>query len=384
MSEPQRARVGSNGAWVTAFVLASVVPSVVAAQVAAWLDGTGTRIAYSGSPGASALVVSPAVQVTRPLGWFFATGSYAQVEGSWSLQGTASGSAFSRVAHGFQLEGGGSASASTHEDGTSTDALSGRARLHWSVRGAGVWTGGEIGTASDAVRRRGTRAVEGGAWWRNRDLTMVLTATPSWIGDSLQYIDGDVMARVVRGRIELAGFGGVRHWGRPNIGTDAWAGAAAVVWLNQHLALVAGGGSYLADYAQGFPKGSYLTLGVRLATRRPADAEPTSEILRRVLRGAEEKIAARFEVRSERGAQRIIRVHAPGAKRVELMGEFTGWAPVALQRTGATPEWEVSLPIPPGVYRMNIRIDGGSWSVPPGLPAFTDDLGPVAILRIGE
>jgi hypothetical protein len=168
------------------------------------------------------------------------------------------------------------------------------------------------------------------------------------------------------------------------VGTDAWAGAAALAWLNQHVALVAGGGSYLADYAQGFPKGSYLTLGVRLATRRPAEAEPSSEILRRVPRSTEQKIAARFEVRTGGGARRVIRVHAPGAKRVELMGEFTGWVPVALQRTGVPPEWEVSLPIPPGVYRLNLRIDGGPWSVPPGLPAFTDDLGPVAILRIGE
>jgi 1,4-alpha-glucan branching enzyme len=85
------------------------------------------------------------------------------------------------------------------------------------------------------------------------------------------------------------------------------------------------------------------------------------------------------------GARRLLRLYAPGAKRVEIMGEFTSWTPVSLQaKEGKGPEWTVALVIPAGVYRMNVRIDGGAWSVPIGVPAIADDFGPVGILRVGK
>ena len=304
-------------------------PHVAHAQLAAWLDGTGTRIAYSGVPGASAVSLSPTLQVTRPLGWFAASGSFAQVEGDWSLQGAASGAAFTRALRGFQVEGGGLATASTHEDGTSTNQILGRARVHWSGRAAGLWGGAQLGTASNSLVRQSVGAAEAGVWVRAAPVTVVLSAAPTWIGDSLRYVEGDATARLVRGSVELAAFAGVRQWREPaDVGTDAWGGAGVVIWLNRHLAIVGGGGSYLADYAQGFPGGSYVTLGVRVAARRPAETEPTFEPLRRLPPNQFPRIAAAFEVRTLSGDRRFIRVRAPGAKRVELMGEFTGWTVV--------------------------------------------------------
>jgi hypothetical protein len=360
--------------------------NAASAQLAAWLDGTGTRIAYSGVPGASAVNVSPAVQFTRPLGWFAAAGSFAQVEGDWSLQGQAAGAVFTRGIGGFQLEGGGAGAASTHEDGTSTNEVRGRVRLHWSRPAAGLWTGVQLGTASNSLLRQSIRAAEGGLWVRVTPLTIVFSGAPTCIGDSLQYLDGEATARLVRGSVELTASGGVRQWHEPDgAGTDAWGGVGMVVWLNRHLAIVGGGGSYLADYAQGFPGGSYVTLGVRVATRRPAESEPTAERIRQLPRGRYRPDAPAFQVRTLSGARRLLRLYAPGAKRVEIMGEFTSWTPVSLQaKEGKGPEWTVALVIPAGVYRMNVRIDGGAWSVPIGVPAIADDFGPVGILRVGK
>jgi len=385
-ADPRGARSGAARDLVLAVLLIMAGPVRAPAQLAVWIDGTGTRIAYSGVPGASAVSLSPTLQVTRPLAWFAANGSFAQVEGEWSLQGTASGSLFTRRLGGFQMEGSGVATGSRHEDGTSTNAARGRARLHWSGRAAGFWAGGQLGTASNSVHRQSTRAVEAGAWARTSALTLVAGAAPTWIGDSLRYVDGDVTARLVRGSVELAAIAGLRHWREPDdVGTDAWAAAGAVVWLNRHLAIVGGGGSYLADYAQGFPGGSYVTLGIRVATRRPAETEPTSEPLRRVPLTLPASILAAFEVRTLSGDRRAVWVQAPGAERVELMGEFTGWEPVRLRRrAGTSSEWSVVLTIPPGIHRMNIRIDGGPWGVPPGVTALDDDFGPVGILKIGE
>jgi hypothetical protein len=83
-----------------------------------------------------------------------------------------------------------------------------------------------------------------------------------------------------------------------------------------------------------------------------------------------------FEVRSAGGGQRSIRVRAPDARRVELMGDFTQWQVVSLVRL-PDGTWSVTLPLAPGTYRMNIRVDGGAWGVPPGVPALSDDFGGV-------
>ncbi|MGH7629578.1 MAG: glycogen-binding domain-containing protein [Gemmatimonadales bacterium] len=357
-------------------------PPRSAAQASAWIDGAGTRVAYSGVPGASALSVSPTLQVTRPLAWFAATGAFSQLEADWSLQGTASGALFSSRFSGFQLEGGGLASGSTHDDGTSTSALRGRARLHWTRGAAGVWAGGQLGTAWNSVRRQSTRLGDVGAWVRAAPFTLVVSAMPTWIGDSLRFVDGDATVRLVRGSVELAAFAGLRHWREPEgLSTDAWGGASAAVWLSPHLAIVGGGGSYLADYGQGFPGGSYVTLGIRVATRRPAEAEPVSERLRRLPLTLPRSVVPAFEVRTVAGNRRVLRLQAPQARRVELMGEFTDWKPVALRRSGGS-DWTATLTVAPGTYRMNVRIDGGAWAVPPGVTALEDDFGVVGILRI--
>jgi hypothetical protein len=64
------------------------------------------------------------------------------------------------------------------------------------------------------------------------------------------------------------------------------------------------------------------------------------------------------------------------------MGDFTEWQPVALGRT-ADNTWMVTLPLSPGTYRMNLRVDGGPWGVPPGATPLADDFGGmVGVLRI--
>jgi len=66
------------------------------------------------------------------------------------------------------------------------------------------------------------------------------------------------------------------------------------------------------------------------------------------------------------------------------MGDFTDWRPVVLTASGDG-TWEVTLPIAPGIHRVNVRVNGGAWSVPPGLTVATDDFGgEVGLLPIGD
>ena len=72
------------------------------------------------------------------------------------------------------------------------------------------------------------------------------------------------------------------------------------------------------------------------------------------------------------------------ALRVELSGDFTAWRPVQLRGEDGG-WWSVSLPIAPGTYQMNVRVDGGGWIVPPGLTAIADEFGAtVGILTIEQ
>jgi hypothetical protein len=221
------------------------------------------------------------------------------------------------------------------------------------------------------------------------------TAAPAWVGDSLRFVDAEITARRVGGAVEVTASGGTRWWSRPvGAAGTTWGSASAAVWLGPHLALVAAGGSYPVDYAQGLPAGRYVSLGVRLASRHPSqeDGLARDAALMRIGRPSAGRSSLRlsspvvpsFEIRSSGEDRQRVRLEAPGARSVDLIGDFTGWRGLPLERA-ADGSWQATLVLAPGLYRMNLRVDGGPWGVPPGLPAITDDFGGVVgILRIAH
>jgi hypothetical protein len=87
-----------------------------------------------------------------------------------------------------------------------------------------------------------------------------------------------------------------------------------------------------------------------------------------------------FEVRPlPTGAQKIT-VRIGGVETVEVMGDFSDWNPILLMRRGRD-LWDVTIPFAPGVHEINLRIDGGQWVAPPGLPTRKDSFaGEVGLL----
>lgn len=81
-----------------------------------------------------------------------------------------------------------------------------------------------------------------------------------------------------------------------------------------------------------------------------------------------------FEIKVIPGGGRELRVRASGATSVELMGDFTNWKPVSLRDTGLG-WWSVALPITTGIHELNVRLNGGQWTVPPGLMEKHDEFG---------
>ena len=67
-------------------------------------------------------------------------------------------------------------------------------------------------------------------------------------------------------------------------------------------------------------------------------------------------------------------IRAVWAQNVEIMGDFTDWEPVRLARK-SDGVWEVTIPIPPGIHHLNVRLDGGDWVVPSGATFTKDEFG---------
>jgi hypothetical protein len=77
-----------------------------------------------------------------------------------------------------------------------------------------------------------------------------------------------------------------------------------------------------------------------------------------------------------------VTIHATSARTVELSGDFGGWRPVALDQV--SPDvWEATLPLAPGTYHVNMRVNGDRWVAPPGLPVAEDEFnGTVGLLIV--
>ena len=70
----------------------------------------------------------------------------------------------------------------------------------------------------------------------------------------------------------------------------------------------------------------------------------------------------------------LVRVHGRDVSRVEVSGDFTDWTPLELVPVHAN-WWAAVVRVPPGVHRVQIRLDGGAWLAPPGLPRADDGPG---------
>jgi hypothetical protein len=160
-----------------------------------------------------------------------------------------------------------------------------------------------------------------------------------------------------------------------------WARADVAATVNPLLAWFASVGPPVAGVATfDRPEPTEVRFGLRLT----ADAEAYRAWRRaRVAEAAEVAQAppALWAVRLASGAC-ALRVHAPRVRSVEIEGDMTDWTPVALARAGAG-EWELRVALDPGVYQVRMRVGGGRWAPPPGLPSTVDLEGrPVGMLVV--
>jgi hypothetical protein len=278
------------------------------------------------------------------------------------------------------------------------------------VRGA--WLGGdavhESAGAAGRARAPRTLGLRLGAWRQLRGVTVSVSAgaraaaqaSPS---ANVPVLDSDPPSGVVSpDTFRLTGDSGSTRrlrrwsevearlgWARGRVALDAvmgarprtaglpgavWGEGSGVVGVAAGLAVVARAGHAPPTAAAVGGAQRFVALGLRVspaALWRPA-APP-----------AVRPVASRFAVQPLGEGAYVVRVRVPGARTVELSGDFTGWRPVAMRQVSLD-TWELVARIAPGPHRCNVRIDGDAWTPPPGTTAVDDDFnGRVGLIVVG-
>lgn len=315
--------------------------------------------------------------------------------------------------------------ANARHDGTRPDlpvsAIAAQARLHAASATEGAWIGAGAERVWASRIGRSTPIVTVGGWMRRRGLTLNADVTyarlpellrsggggfpdslissasralplatlaetasvappplentdqkaSSWEGRRVSSTEAHVGVQWGVGRLQLGGLGGA--WLGGTTGPRSWASASATFWLTSRFALIASGGRRPLGPMTGGVSSRFAMLGVRLARwSLPARAAP------RIARAA----ATRFHVTRLAG-RTLVEVRAAGATRVELQGDATQWSAVRLTRAGED-RWTAELRLRPGIYHVALRVDGGAWTPPPGLPTMEDGYGGLIGILIVE
>lgn len=143
-----------------------------------------------------------------------------------------------------------------------------------------------------------------------------------------------------------------------------WWLADATYWLTPRLGVNGAIGNSPPDPQFRAPGGQFLRLAVRATFGREGFRT----------RSPAARSAGRLVARGSAGVVRLDLTldGLESVQRVELMGDFTDWLPVEMQRSRAG-HWRTSLPIPAGMHFVNVRYDGGPWQPPPGTRVVTDE-----------
>lgn len=68
-------------------------------------------------------------------------------------------------------------------------------------------------------------------------------------------------------------------------------------------------------------------------------------------------------------------LHAPGAQRVELVGDFNNWTPGAIRLQGpdASGHWTANVELPEGHYEYQFLVNGKTWVTDPNATSHRPD-----------
>jgi hypothetical protein len=365
-------RPGFGGALLLVVALLGAAPA--RAQVSMSADATAATVHYDGFLRSGVFLFTPIVRVDRPQFSVTGRGTFSRFEsGNHSTDLVLAGSVFTPRLEEWQAELTADGGISRYlQNNTGYGSLG--ARLHRAGPRTGTWLGISRVSVTGGADLIGSTRGELGTWARTGELAFSAAATGTAMRD-VSYFDAGVHARWDHAWLQLTASAGARA-GDETGGARRWGDLSATMWLSRRIAMVIGHGAYPVDLAQLAPGGRYTALSMRIATRPPALRDALARTIRNPTPANIRPVVATFDVKRNRDGTVRLRVRAPGASSVELMGDFSDWDPLSLERTVGD-SWQIVLPLATGTHRINIRVDGGEWGVPPGIGTLRDEFGDV-------
>jgi hypothetical protein len=343
----------------------------ICAQTTANVEAGLSTVRYDGFLASGAGSISPAIRWEQPQGRGFlsARGTYLRFEsGRHSLDASANAAWFVPLARSWRGELGLTGGASQYANIASFSHADAEVRLHLMDRARGGWIGVTLGQSSFGAIARPATVVAGGLWLVRDNLTMIASLDRSFVGDTV-YTDVRSSARWYGPRLIVEGVLGARVWSRGG-GRGIFGEGSAILPLGALTALVFSGGRYPTDVVSGSIAGRYLTIAMRIGTQTSRRrVTPTLQIKDPADATGSPRLAIQV-----RQLDVLLTVYAPGARQVEVSGDFTDWQPAQLTRDSLDhAAWHGTFRIAGGVHRINVRRDGGPWTVPDGTMRSADD-----------
>lgn len=363
---------------LVAVVVATVLaPGRGTAQATLGAAATLTSVEYEGYLRSLAVTLSPTVRMARERVRATASASITRFESgshSWSIEGAGARIVSSGRASDFRLRGDAGVSGYAFADPAGWLSLGGHLSRDWAT--AGLWASGDAGTTTGPVGNGVLTRAEAGSWIRSGTLTARSMIQPSQVR-GVRYTDvlGDVSLGI--GVVRLSAVGGRRIAGAAQglLSAPAWAYGTVGIGATRSISLLGSFGRAPYDPVRGAPSARWASVGVQVMQAGAA---------RRIALAASGALTRFAGLEPADGGYRL-RIVAPRAQMVEIMGDFTRWEPIVLERRGMSEEWEARIDAARGVHYFNVRIDSGAWTVPAGIGVAEDDLaGRVAILVIGD
>ena len=416
MNEPKVAIVTLTTALLVAVPLSG---SRLAAQIVSKLEA-GQYTVSDGPLPVSALRFAPSFQWYRPYATITARGSaFLSDQALQVADGIVSGTFTSPTVYGVRAEMLGNMSRAMDDRSLGTDQVDVQTRVHVLFQDfGGMWFGGGVARPWRVAVISSADVADAGMWTKLGDITNkfgVATFTTTFTNFSFSKIaalhdtvsaalscstaspvsnavgmvsamealsvaasSNDACDRQSRfsdletsvhwevGPLELTGQMGHRFGDSYDVTPDSrrWSSASATMWVSDRVAFIAGGGRQPALPLRGIAARSFGMAGMEIAYSPISKAAVPVSLPHTILVRTFETHAA------ANGMQKIV-IHVGGVEAVEVMGDFSDWTPLTLTRRGRD-LWELALPLSAGVHSVNVRVDGGPWAPPPGVPTMHD------------
>jgi hypothetical protein len=237
-----------------------------------------------------------------------------------------------------------------------------------------MWLRGSGSLAKREPDLLGGHGLAAGAWWSWTGLQLMATLArestsaqlftapgrAGYVGTvPVDYTEGTLGIQAQRDDATLSLTGVLRRDPGAEHLVEGGVMATAAFWRSPARAFVVSVASQLPDFVRGADAAQAIMLGIRLNEPSPASS--------RTLRARPVLFVAGD------GAERTVSVRAAGARRVEIMGDFSDWEAVLLAPAGDV--FLARVAMAPGTRRIVVRVDGGEWSPAANTPAVDDDFG---------